>query len=89
VTGGSGDTLEERRKSYYEIIRNLPSGVSEIILHLSTDDPEIRAITGAWQYRYHEFLIFTDREARKFIESEGIKLIGYRQLADLYKQRKK
>jgi hypothetical protein len=56
---------------------------------LSTDDPEIRAITGAWQYRYHEFLIFTDREARKFIESEGIKLIGYRQLADLYKQRKK
>jgi RsmE family RNA methyltransferase len=60
VTGGSGDTLEERRKSYYEIIRNLPSGVSEIILHLSTDDPEIRAITGAWQYRYHEFLIFTE-----------------------------
>jgi len=60
VTGGSGDTLEERRKSYYEIIRKLPSGVSEIILHLSTDDPEIRAITGAWQYRYHEFLIFTE-----------------------------
>jgi len=89
VTGGSGDTLEERRKSYYEIIRNLPSGVSEIILHLSTDDPEIRAITGAWQYRYHEFLIFTERETRKFIESEGIKLIGYRHLAELWRKQRK
>jgi hypothetical protein len=56
---------------------------------LSTDDPEIRAITEAWQYRYHEFLIFTDREARKFIEREGIKLIGYRQLAELWRQRKR
>lgn len=89
VTGGTGDTLEERRKSYYEIIRNLPPGVNEVILHLSTDDPEIRAITGAWQYRYHEFLIFTDPQTRKFIESEGIKLIGYRQLAELWQKRRK
>lgn len=89
VTGGTGDTLEERRKSYYEIIRNLPPGVNEIILHLSTDDPEIRAITGSWHHRYHEFLIFTDPETRKFIEREGIKLIGYKQLSELWQRRKK
>lgn len=88
VPGGSGNTLEERRKSYYEIIKNLPPGVNEIILHLSTDDPEIKAITGAWHYRYLEFLIFTDPETRKFIESEGIKLIGYRHLAELWRKKK-
>ncbi len=89
ITGGTGETLEERRKSYYDLIRNIPPGVTEIILHLSTDDPEIRAITGAWQYRYHEFLIFTDPQTRRLIEQEGIKLIGYKQLAALWQQRRK
>ena len=89
ITGGTGETLEERRKSYYDIIRNLPAGVTEIILHLSTDDPEIRAITDAWHQRYHEFFIFTDPQTRKLIEQEGIKLIGYRQLAELWQRLRK
>ncbi len=89
ITGGTGDTLEERRKSYYDLIRNIPAGVNEIILHLSTDDPEIRAITSSWHHRYYEFLIFTDPQTRRLIEQEGIKLIGYKQLAALWHRKQK
>jgi predicted glycoside hydrolase/deacetylase ChbG (UPF0249 family) len=82
-TGAGGDTLEERREGYYDAIRTLPPGVSEIIVHLSLDDPEIRAITNHWQARWHEFQIFTDPRTRELIDEEGIRLIGYRELSRL------
>jgi predicted glycoside hydrolase/deacetylase ChbG (UPF0249 family) len=82
-TGVGGDTLEERREGYYDALRNLPPGVSEIIVHLSLDDPEIRAITNHWRTRWHEFQIFTDPRTRELIDSLGIRLLGYRDLARL------
>ncbi|MBW3622325.1 MAG: polysaccharide deacetylase family protein [Armatimonadetes bacterium] len=82
-TGVSGDTLESRREGYYDALRNLPPGVNEIILHLSLDDPEIQSITGHWAARWHEFQIFTDPRTKELIDSLGIHLIGYRDLAKI------
>lgn len=81
--GIGGDTLESRRESCYAALRDLSPGVTEIILHLSTDDAEIRAITSHWEARWHEFLIFTDPRTRDLIDSLGIRLIGYRDLAKI------
>lgn len=90
ITDIRGDSYEERKNCIYDFIRNLKPGVTEIILHLSGDDEEIRHITDNWQARYHEFLIFTSPETKKLIESEDIKLIGYKQLAAVWqKQRQK
>jgi hypothetical protein len=83
-TGEGGSTLEERRENYYRFIRNLPPGVTEIIVHLSMDDEEIRHVTGNWQRRWHEYQIFTDPKTRELINSLGIKLIGYRDLRKLF-----
>ena len=81
--GVSGSTLEARREAYYAQIRNLPPGVHEIILHLSTDDAEIRPLTSHWEARWHEFQIFTDPRTRELIDSLGIRLIGYKDLAKI------
>lgn len=79
-TGEGGDTLESRREAYTRVLRSLKPGVTQIIVHLSLDDEEIRHITGNWQARWHEFQIFTDPKTRELIDSLGIKLIGYRDL---------
>jgi predicted glycoside hydrolase/deacetylase ChbG (UPF0249 family) len=78
-----GKTLEERRKHYYDALRNLQPGVTEFIVHLSLDDEEIRHITGNWEARWNEYQIMTDPKTRELIDSLGIKLIGYRELSKL------
>ncbi|HID06260.1 MAG TPA: ChbG/HpnK family deacetylase [Armatimonadetes bacterium] len=86
VLGVEGDTYEERKAQYYNIIENLEPGVTEIIVHLSGDDEEIRHITSNWRARYNEFLIFTSPETKALIERKGIRLIGYKQLAMLWRR---
>jgi predicted glycoside hydrolase/deacetylase ChbG (UPF0249 family) len=78
-----GDSLEARREFIYNLFRNLPAGVSEIIVHLAGDDEEIRHITGSWRKRNWEYQIMIDPATRKLIDSLGIKLIGYRELAKI------
>jgi len=85
-TGEEGKTLEERRENYYRFLRSLKPGVTQIIVHLSLDDEEIRHITGNWQARWHEYQIFTDPNTKALIDSLGIKLIGYKDLRKLFKK---
>lgn len=77
----SGSTLETRREHYYQKLRDLKPGVTQFIVHLSLDDDEIRSITGNWAARWHEYQILTDPRTRELIDSLGIKLIGWRELA--------
>lgn len=79
----SGATLEARREYYYDLFRNLKPGVTEIIVHLSLDDAEIRHVTGSWEARWNEYQIFTDPKTKELLDSLGIKRIGYKQLASL------
>ena len=78
VTGVGSVKLERRREEYKEVIRNLKPGVTQIIVHLGLDRPEMHAITSSWLARYNDFRIFTDPEMKRFIEEQGVKLIGWR-----------
>ena len=78
ATGVSSTELEQRREEYKEVIRNLKPGVTQIIVHLGLDHPGMHAVTSSWLARYNDFLIFTDPEMKKFIEEQGVKLIGWR-----------
>lgn len=84
-TGLTGGTLEERRKSFQEFVRGLRPGVTELICHLSGDDAEIRHVTGNWEARWNELRLFTDADTRAFLKEQGVRSIGYRQLAALWK----
>lgn len=81
--GAEGNTLETRRKHYWDALRALKPGVTEFIVHLSLDDAEIRNVTGNWEARWNEFQIMTDPRTRELIDELGIKLIGYRELSKL------
>lgn len=87
-TGLKGRTLEERQASFRDVVTGLKPGVTELIVHLSMDDPEIRNITGNWEARFSDYRILMDSEMKRFLEQNGVKLVGYRPLMDLWKKKR-
>jgi predicted glycoside hydrolase/deacetylase ChbG (UPF0249 family) len=81
VTGVPGRTVEERRASYRQFLRELKPGVTKLIVHLSKDDPEIRAVTNNWEQRWADFQFWTSNEARSLLKELSITPITYRMLA--------
>ncbi len=81
VTGVPGETVAQRRDSYVKFLRELKPGVTKLIVHLSKDDPEIRAVTNAWQRRWADFQFWTSAESRTLLAELGIRPITYRELA--------
>jgi len=83
ITGVPGSTVEERRQSYRELLRKLKPGVTKLIVHLAKDDPEIRAVTNAWQQRWADFQFWTSAEAKTLMKELDIHPITYRELGKL------
>ena len=65
-----------------KLFDEVPVGITHFILHPSIDTAELRAIAPDWRARVANYNAFMSDELKKFIESEDIKLIGYRALRD-------
>ncbi|NWG33221.1 MAG: ChbG/HpnK family deacetylase [Chloroflexi bacterium] len=65
-----------------KLLGRLPVGITHFILHPSIDTPELRAIAPDWESRVANYKTFMSDELKRFIESEGIKPIGYRAIRD-------
>lgn len=78
-------------KSFWEnIIKNLKPGVTELYIHASVPDEELKTITNSWKMRNAEYELFTNnKEFREFIEKEGIILIGYKPILELQQKDRK
>jgi predicted glycoside hydrolase/deacetylase ChbG (UPF0249 family) len=74
---------ENRKRHYIETIRQLPPGVTEIIIHCGYDDPELRAITSSAALRDSDRRVFVDPEVKAVIESEGIELTTWKKFRQL------
>ncbi|QOY85929.1 polysaccharide deacetylase family protein [Paludibaculum fermentans] len=81
VTGVPGKGWEERTASYRKLIAELKPGVTKLIIHLAKDDAEIRAVTGAWEYRWEDFRFWTSQEAKDLLAKHNVRLFTYRELA--------
>jgi predicted glycoside hydrolase/deacetylase ChbG (UPF0249 family) len=72
---------------YAEMLRDLPPGLSEWAVHPSLGDAEAQAMEPeSWQVRKTDFDFVVSQEAREIIESEGIVLLDYRPLQDVWKR---
>ncbi|MBT3266692.1 ChbG/HpnK family deacetylase [Candidatus Poribacteria bacterium] len=80
ITGVANDELDARTQDYRDVIRGLPAGVTQIIVHLATDSAETRAITSAWRRRHNDYRIFTDPAMAQFLDEQNVKLVGWRDL---------
>lgn len=77
---------QDKISDYTQLLRELPSGLSEWAVHPGLDTPELRAIDSAGSpSRQADFDFFTSPQARAAIEAEGIILIDYRGLQAIWR----
>jgi hypothetical protein len=70
--------MEEARAA----LAALKPGVTHFVIHPARDTPELRAITPDWVCRAADCATFAKRELKDFIRSQGIHVIGYRELKE-------
>jgi len=86
VSVGTDIAPKDWAKFYTNALVQLPSGVTEFVIHPGFDDQELRAFSSdrptwgaAWRQRDFDF--FTSAETRALLETHGINLITWREIA--------
>jgi chitin disaccharide deacetylase len=73
---------------YAQILRELPVGLSEWAVHPGLGNSESHAIDpGGWRVRQTDFEFLMSLEAREIIRQEGIVLLSYRPLQELWQSK--
>ncbi len=83
----TGATYEEFKKNFIEYLIKIPEGICETYVHPAMPTDEMKSITGTWQRRYWEYLVMKDPETHAAFKTHGIKLISYRELAEMRKNK--
>ncbi len=71
---------------YVRMLRDLPIGLSEWAVHPALGTAEVQAIDGEWAGRAADFAFLVSQEARKAVEAEGIILLDYRPLQEIWRR---
>ena len=80
--------IVEKSARYAQLLRDLPSGVSEWAVHPALGTPEMQTIEPeSWQVRQTDFAFLISQQARSLIEQEGIVLLSYQPLQTVWQQR--
>jgi predicted glycoside hydrolase/deacetylase ChbG (UPF0249 family) len=75
----------DKSAQYAQLLRALPAGLSEWAVHPSLGDAEAQAMQpGSWQVRKADFDFLIAQEARDILEEEGIVLLDYRALQEVW-----
>ena len=83
--GPQDESYENFKEYIYELYRSFPEGVTETYIHPALESDELKAISGCWHRRVWEHKLFSDPQTLQHIEACGIKLINYRDLAEMKK----
>ena len=81
--GPQDESYENFKEYIYELYRSFPEGVTETYIHPALESDELKAISGCWHRRVWEHKLFSDPQTLQHIEACGIKLINYRDLAEM------
>ena len=84
-SGPQNDSYENYRDYIYELYKTFPEGVTETYIHPALESDELKGITNSWHRRVWEYKLFADPKTKQHIDSLGIKLINYRDLAQMKK----
>ena len=80
--------LTGKQAHYMELLRRLPPGLSEWAIHPGFNYPELLAIESAGHHmRQSDFDFLTSQEAKDVIRQEGIILLDYRALQEVWRER--
>ncbi len=75
-----GDSHEQRQARYFEAVRTLEPGVTQLIIHCGYDNEELRAITNSSSRRDGDRRVFTEEAMRQLLAEQRIEVISWKQL---------
>ena len=78
--------LDGKSARYARLLRDLPVGLSEWAVHPSLGNEESQAIDGGWRVRRTDYEFLTSPQARELLRQEGIVVIDYRPLQQVWSQ---
>jgi predicted glycoside hydrolase/deacetylase ChbG (UPF0249 family) len=81
-----GNSYDERQQRYTDFLRDLPPGVSELIIHCGYDNEELRAITSSAARRDGDRRVFVDPATAALVKVLGIEVITWKQLREMQQQ---
>ena len=83
VTDNNTKKLEDREQEYIKVLKNLPAGISQILIHTGFENEELKKIMDNSASRQYDFSVFTDNKIKETIDELGIKLISWKDLREL------
>lgn len=91
LTAGPSDFTAGMEQYYVRTLRELPAGVSVLLIHCALDNHEMKGVTVAhphWgsQWRQADYDFFTSDRARLLLQEENIQLVTWRQIGALLQQ---
>ena len=88
VIAGMNQPRDQWKEFYFEAIKSLKPGLTEMIVHLGHDDAELQAVTvdhepygSAWRQRDYD--IVTSQEFRQALKDNNVILVTWRQIQKL------
>lgn len=79
------ESYENYRDYMYERLKSYPNGISEIYIHPSLESDELKGTSSVWHRRVWEHRLFSDPATKQYLRDCKIKLINYRDLAEMRK----
>jgi chitin disaccharide deacetylase len=77
-------TMDAHFDQAKQVLGALKPGLTYLIIHPSTDTPELRAILpDGWENRVADYEVFMRKELRNYLDAERIRLIGWREIREL------
>ncbi|MEK3713236.1 polysaccharide deacetylase family protein [Paenibacillus sp. FSL R7-0333] len=77
-----GEKYADVKREIVKAIQEMSGGITELVIHPSRDTAEMRCLTPSSAKREMEYHMCIDREFRKLLEDEDIRLISWKDVRD-------
>lgn len=75
-----GESYEKKRDGFYELIRGLRPGLTQIIAGPALESDALEKISPNWQLRVWEYQLLSDPKVHAFLQSEGVVLTSWKEI---------
>ena len=82
-----GKTYEEKRENFFNHVKEIPAGLTEIIFHPSVESENLKTITNSWQQRVWEAEMFADPVVKKFFSEEEIIFTTWKEIMERFEKK--
>lgn len=82
-----GDSYADKKEKFFQLVRSLQPGISEIIFHPSVETDNLKSITNSWQQRVWEAKMFSDPQVVQFFKDENILFTNWKDMMKRFAER--